>query len=139
MEGGRPPRSMLAVLSFLQGWKGLLKIRFPKQAGRYASLAPNPVYWNRAMDLRSASILRWLFDPERGARDRLLPRWLFLRALGAIYFSVFFSLLFQIRGLIGPTEFSLPSNTCVRSPIPSASRVSGTHPRFFGSPAAITR
>jgi hypothetical protein len=27
---------------------------------------------------------------------------LFLRALGAIYFSAFFSLLFQIRGLIGP-------------------------------------
>jgi len=54
------------------------------------------------MDLRPASVLRWLFDPERGARDRLLPRWLFLRALGVIYFSAFFSLLFQIRGLIGP-------------------------------------
>jgi lipase maturation factor 1 len=54
------------------------------------------------MDLRPASVLRWLFDPERGARDRLLPRLLFLRALGAIYFSVFFSLFFQIRGLIGP-------------------------------------
>jgi hypothetical protein len=54
------------------------------------------------MDLGPASVLRWLFDPERGARDRLLPRWLFLRALGVIYFSAFFSLLFQIRGLIGP-------------------------------------
>jgi hypothetical protein len=54
------------------------------------------------MDLRPASVLRWLFDPERGAHDRLLPRWLFLRALGVIYFSAFFSLLFQIRGLIGP-------------------------------------
>jgi len=32
----------------------------------------------------------------------LIPRWLFLRALGAIYFSAFFSLIFQIRGLIGP-------------------------------------
>ncbi|MGA8620199.1 MAG: lipase maturation factor family protein, partial [Candidatus Sulfotelmatobacter sp.] len=29
-------------------------------------------------------------------------RWLFLRALGGIYFSAFFSLVFQIRGLIGP-------------------------------------
>jgi len=38
---------------------------------------PAPVYWNRAMDLRPASVLRWLFDPEHGARDRLLPRWLF--------------------------------------------------------------
>jgi hypothetical protein len=50
----------------------------------------------------SASILRWLFDSERAASDRLLPRWLFLRALGLIYYSAFFSLVFQIRGLIGP-------------------------------------
>ena len=35
--------------------------------------------------------------------NRLIARWLFLRALGLIYFSAFFSLLFQIRGLIGPT------------------------------------
>jgi lipase maturation factor 1 len=47
-------------------------------------------------------VIRWLFDSERGARDRLIPRWLFLRALGGIYFSAFFSLVFQIRGLIGP-------------------------------------
>jgi len=46
--------------------------------------------------------LRWLFDSEPGAADRLIPRWLFLRALGCIYFSAFFSLVFQIRGLIGP-------------------------------------
>src|SRR5690349_8681539 len=31
----------------------------------------------------------------------LWPRWLFLRALGLIYFSAFGSLFFQIRGLIG--------------------------------------
>jgi hypothetical protein len=49
-----------------------------------------------------ASVLRWLFDSERGASGRLLPRWFFLRALGLIYYSAFFSLLFQIRGLIGP-------------------------------------
>jgi hypothetical protein len=54
------------------------------------------------MDLRPTSILRWLFDPAHGDRNRLLPRWLFLRALGLIYFSAFFSLIFQIRGLIGP-------------------------------------
>src|ERR1700740_2205691 len=46
--------------------------------------------------------LRWLFDSERGTAERLAPRWIFLRALGAIYFSAFFSLVFQIRGLIGP-------------------------------------
>src|ERR1700722_12124145 len=34
--------------------------------------------------------------------NHLWPRWLFLRALGLIYFSAFYSLLFQIRGLIGP-------------------------------------
>src|SRR5271169_3556268 len=54
------------------------------------------------MDRAPASVIRWLFDPEHGAFDRLIPRWLFLRALGCIYFSAFFSLVFQIRGLIGP-------------------------------------
>jgi hypothetical protein len=43
----------------------------------------------------------YLFDSEDGATDRLISRWLFLRALGLIYFSAFFSLLFQVRGLIG--------------------------------------
>ncbi len=52
---------------------------------------------------------RWLFDSERDASQRLLPRWLFLRALGFIYFSAFFSLIFQIRGLIGPDGI-LPAN-----------------------------
>ena len=66
------------------------------------------------MDLRPAFVLRWLFDPERGARDRLLPRWLFLRALGVIYFSAFFSLLFQIRGLIGPNGI-LPAAEYLRA------------------------
>jgi hypothetical protein len=47
-------------------------------------------------------VIRWLFDSEHGATDRLVPRWLFLRALGGIYFSAFFSLVFQIRGLVGP-------------------------------------
>jgi lipase maturation factor 1 len=55
------------------------------------------------------SALRWLFDSKRGARDRLISRWLFLRALGGIYFSAFFSLVFQIRGLIGPNGI-LPAN-----------------------------
>ncbi len=58
---------------------------------------------------RFASATRWLFDSEHGAIDRFVPRWLFLRALGCIYFSAFFSLVFQIRGLIGP-EGILPAN-----------------------------
>ena len=49
-----------------------------------------------------SSVIRRLFDSEHGASDRQIPRWLFLRALGSIYFSAFFSLVFQIRGLIGP-------------------------------------
>jgi hypothetical protein len=45
---------------------------------------------------------RYLFDSEYGSTDHLIARWLFLRALGLIYFSAFFSLLYQVRGLIGP-------------------------------------
>jgi hypothetical protein len=48
------------------------------------------------------NLLRWLFDGRCGAADRLIPRWIFLRALAAIYFFAFYSLLFQIKGLIGP-------------------------------------
>src|SRR5271166_6192857 len=61
------------------------------------------------MDLAPGSIIRWLFDSEYGVRDRLIPRWIFLRALGLIYFSAFYSLVFQIRGLIG-ADGILPSN-----------------------------
>src|ERR1700690_3308436 len=44
----------------------------------------------------------WLFSSRQGAADRLIPRWIVLRALGLIYCSAFVSLLFQIRGLMGP-------------------------------------
>ena len=62
---------------------------------------------------RLGSAFRWLFDPQHGAADRLVPRWLFLRALGLIYFSAFFSLVFQIKGLIGP-EGILPADSYLR-------------------------
>ena len=45
---------------------------------------------------------------EERPPGHLWPRWIFLRALGLIYFSVFYSLLFQIKGLIGP-EGILPA------------------------------
>jgi Lipase maturation factor len=61
------------------------------------------------MDWAPGSIIRRLFDSESGLRDRLIPRWIFLRALGLIYFSAFYSLVFQVRGLIG-AEGILPSN-----------------------------
>ncbi len=50
----------------------------------------------------STNLLRRLFDPAHGAPNQLLARWLFLRLLGLVYLSAFFSLVFQIRGLIGP-------------------------------------
>ncbi len=45
--------------------------------------------------------LYFLFDRDHGPTDSLVPRWLFLRALGLVYFSAFFALFFQILGLIG--------------------------------------
>jgi lipase maturation factor 1 len=48
------------------------------------------------------NVVHWLFDSHVGAVGRLTPRWIFLRSLAAIYFSAFYSLLFQIKGLIGP-------------------------------------
>src|SRR5215469_7858364 len=53
---------------------------------------PQIMAWARAIG--------WLFDERLS--NRLIPRWLFLRALGLIYFSAFFALAFQILGLIGP-------------------------------------
>jgi lipase maturation factor 1 len=50
-----------------------------------------------------------LFSSDEGAADRLIPRWIVLRALGLIYCSAFVPLLFQIRGLIGPAGI-LPAN-----------------------------
>jgi len=41
--------------------------------------------------------LRWLFDSETSASDRLLPAGFFCALLGLIYYSAFFSLAFQIR------------------------------------------
>lgn len=52
--------------------------------------------------MSAAQTIGWLFDRQHGPPDRLIPRWLFLRGLGLIYFSAFYSLLFQICGLIGP-------------------------------------
>jgi lipase maturation factor 1 len=49
------------------------------------------------------SFVQWFAGPRSaGPPGYLIPRWLFLRALGIIYFSAFYSLLFQIRGLLGP-------------------------------------
>ena len=50
-------------------------------------------------------VVNWLLGPEPITEKRpghLWPRWIVLRVLGLIYFSAFYSLLFQIKGLIGP-------------------------------------
>jgi len=46
--------------------------------------------------------IAWLLAGESGPRSYLYSRWIFLRALALIYLSAFYSLLFQIKGLIGP-------------------------------------
>jgi hypothetical protein len=54
-----------------------------------------------------------LFGPDTRWPGYLAARWLFLRALGLIFFSAFYSLFFQIRGLIGP-EGILPAQNDLR-------------------------
>jgi hypothetical protein len=57
------------------------------------------------MIARLAATVEWLLGPEPISDKRpghLWARWIFLRALGLIYFSAFYSLLFQIKGLNGP-------------------------------------
>ena len=83
------------------------------------------------MDWAPASAVRWLLDSEHGASDRLIPRWLFLRAMGAIYFSAFFSLIFQIRGLIG-REGILPASDYLQ-----AVEHSFGHARFWFAPTLL--
>jgi len=78
-----------------------------------------------------ASVLGWLFDSERGISGRLLPRWIFLRALGLINYSAFFSLLPQIRGLIGPHGI-LPAGEYLRA---LAERFG--HPGYWYAPTLL--
>ncbi len=59
------------------------------------------------------SLIRRFFSSEQGAADHFIARWIVLRALGLIYFSAFFSLVFQIRGLIGPSGI-LPASAYLR-------------------------
>jgi lipase maturation factor 1 len=78
------------------------------------------------------SIIQWLFASPAGGQSRLIPRWLFLRALGAIYFSAFFSLVFQIRGLIGPHGI-LPAGTYLEAVAQSL----GHWERFWYAPTLL--
>src|SRR5579862_5253881 len=58
------------------------------------------------MEERIEKTVKWLLGPEvptEKCPGHLWPRWIFLRALGIFYFSAFYSLLFQIKGLLGPS------------------------------------
>jgi hypothetical protein len=83
------------------------------------------------MDWSPASAIPWLFDSRHAPSNRLVPRWLFLRALGLIYFSAFFSLVFQIRGLIGPNGV-LPASEY----LPAVERALGVF-RFWYAPTLL--
>jgi hypothetical protein len=79
---------------------------------------------------QNKSIYRYLFDSAYGSENHFIARWLFLRALGLIYFSAFFSLLFQVRGLIG-SEGILPAVDYLE-----AARSLGV-PRFWYIPSLL--
>jgi hypothetical protein len=74
----------------------------------------------------AGGLVRWLFDTEAGPRDRFVMRWIFLRAVAAIYFSAFFPLLFQVEGLNGPRGV-LP----VQSYLPALRSQLGAHGYWY--------
>src|ERR1700758_4059989 len=82
-------------------------------------------------DWKPASVIRWLLHPARGDSGRLISRWIFLRGLGLIYFSAFYALIFQIRGLIGP-EGILPAGDYLEA---VAQRFGGS--RFWFAPTLL--
>jgi len=81
------------------------------------------------MDSLTPRFLCWFVAP--GPPGRLLPRWIFLRALGLIYFSAFYSLIFQIRGLIGPNGL-LPTSSYLEE----VAKAFG-HIRFWYAPTVL--
>jgi Lipase maturation factor len=83
------------------------------------------------MDWKPVYVFRWLLDSEHCASDCLIPRWLFLRALGLIYFSAFLSLLFQICGLIGPAGI-LPAGEYLQAVANSLG-----HARYWYAPTLL--
>jgi hypothetical protein len=61
--------------------------------------------------LQASLLARWFGEPV--TPTVFWPRWLFLRGLGLIFFSAFYSLYFQIEGLIGPNGI-LPAGDYLR-------------------------
>jgi lipase maturation factor 1 len=82
------------------------------------------------------AVAKWILGPQRSDErhpSHLWPRWIFLRALGLIYFSAFYSLVFQIKGLLGP-EGILPA----RDYLEAVSRSPNLHAeRFWFAPTLL--
>src|ERR1700757_4606869 len=84
------------------------------------------------MDSWTPRFLRWFAAPgPPEPPGHLLPRWMFLRATGVIYFSAFYSLVFQIRGLIGPDGL-LPAGMYLREVAKSLGAL-----RYWYAPTAL--
>lgn len=75
------------------------------------------------MDSLRTRIAR-LFSPSHQQPGHLWPRWIWLRALGLVFFSAFYSFAFQVRGLVGEQGI-LPAReylASVSEAIPTAER-----------------
>jgi hypothetical protein len=83
------------------------------------------------MDFDFLAIPQSLFGPDATPPGYLAARWLFLRALGLIFFSAFYSLAYQIRGLVGPDGI-LPA----RDYLVQVARVLGSA-RFWYAPTVF--
>jgi hypothetical protein len=78
-----------------------------------------------------SSITRSWLEGARGPSGRLIARWMFLRALGVIYFSAFYSFARQVLGLIGPDGI-LPASEYLQAVARSAG-----HARFWYAPTLL--
>jgi uncharacterized membrane protein YphA (DoxX/SURF4 family) len=74
----------------------------------------------------------WVGPGFKGPGGRILSRWLFFRSLGFIYFSAFYSLVFQIRGLLGP-EGLLPAGSYLEE----VGKVMAGATRFWYAPTLL--
>ena len=73
----------------------------------------------------------WAGPGPAGPPGHLLSRWLWLRALGVIYFSAFYSLLLEIRGMLGPQGL-LPASSYLKE----VARVTGPA-RYWYAPTLL--
>lgn len=91
---------LLAALNWLLG----PETRDPASPGQIVELGVGT--WREGATPKPAA--------AEGKPTHLWPRWIFLRALGLIYFSAFYSFYFQVKGLIGP-EGILPAGDYLRA------------------------